>query len=68
MAQVAVKNHGETRGWGHPCLHYVTCQPAGVARGHDVWYSKWETSAPGLGGPSQRNDSGSPHVHGGQLR
>ena len=45
----------------------TSCNPSAIwfTRGHDVWYSEWEARVPSLGGPSQRNDSCSPHVCGG---
>ena len=52
------QDHGDARGWGHPHLHHVTFQPFGLARGHNVWYYKWEERTSSLGGPSQRNDCG----------
>ena len=36
MVQAAVENCGETRGWGHLCLHHVTLQLFRLARGHNV--------------------------------
>ena len=68
VVQAAVKNCGETRGYGHPCIHHVTCQLSGVARGYDVWSSEWEARVSALRGPSQRKNSSSPHVCGGQHR
>ena len=65
VVQATIENHGETRGQGHRHQHHVTHQPSGLARAHDVQYSEQETRVPGLGGPNQRNDSGSPHVCGG---
>ena len=65
VAHATVENHGETRGWGHPHLHHVACQPFRLARGHDVWYSKWEARVPSLAGLNQRNDRASPNEHSG---
>ena len=58
----------ETRGWVDPLLHHVTYKPSWVARGHNIWYSEWETRVSSLGGPSQRNNSDFPHMCGGQHR
>ena len=63
VAQATVKNHGEARDQHHPHLHHVTHQPFQLARGHNVWCSKQEERTSILGGPSQRNDCGSPNVH-----
>ena len=68
VTQATVENCVETRVWGHHCQHHVTHQPSGVARGHNVWYSKLEVRVSGLEGSSQRSNNGSPHVCSGQYR
>ena len=68
VAKAAVENCVQTRGQGCSCQHHITHQPSGVARGHDIQYSEWEVRVSHLGGPSQRSDNGSPHVHSGQYR